>query len=57
MIVATIVSGLLLPRTPYFSPWYIGGSGLVLVGTALMCTLDPHHTNDTNIADASLRYH
>jgi hypothetical protein len=57
MIVATIVSGLLLPKTPYFSPWYIGGSVLVLVGTALMCTLDPHYTNAKHIADAGFRYH
>ncbi|KAJ4006272.1 Efflux pump dep3 [Fusarium irregulare] len=48
MIIATIVSGLLLPRTSYFSPWYIGGSALVLIGTALMYTID-ESTNNANI--------
>ncbi|GKU08992.1 unnamed protein product [Fusarium langsethiae] len=53
LIVATIVSGLLLPKTPYFSPWYIGGSALVLVGTALMHTIN-EKTNNANIYGFSI---
>ncbi|RFN54547.1 major facilitator superfamily domain, general substrate transporter [Fusarium flagelliforme] len=53
MIVATIVSGLMLPKTPCFSPWYIGGSVLVLVGTALMYTID-ENTNNANIYGYSI---
>ncbi|KAF4961863.1 hypothetical protein FSARC_10021 [Fusarium sarcochroum] len=45
MIVATIVSGILLPKTPYFSPWYIGGSGMLLAGTALMYTINENTEN------------
>ncbi|RBR23755.1 uncharacterized protein FIESC28_03460 [Fusarium coffeatum] len=53
MIVATIVSGLLLPKTPYFSPWYIGGSMFVLIGTSLMYTID-EHTDNANIYGYSI---
>ncbi|KAM5354625.1 hypothetical protein ACJ41O_001272 [Fusarium nematophilum] len=38
MVVTSLMSGLLLPKTPLISPWYIGGSGMVLIGTALMYT-------------------
>lgn len=38
MVLTCMVSGVLLPKTPRFSPWYIVGSALVLIGTALMCT-------------------
>ena len=37
MVVACLLSGLLLPKTPLISPWYFGGSAIVLIGSALMC--------------------
>ncbi|KAJ3546442.1 hypothetical protein NM208_g1997 [Fusarium decemcellulare] len=45
MVVVSMISGFLLPKTPRFSPWYIGGSALVLVGTALMYTIDENTPN------------
>ncbi|RSL95403.1 hypothetical protein CEP52_012072 [Fusarium oligoseptatum] len=48
MVVTCMVSGVLLPKTPRFSPWYIVGSALVLIGTALMYTVN-EDTNNANI--------
>ncbi|KAI8650581.1 MFS domain-containing protein [Fusarium keratoplasticum] len=48
MVVTCMVSGVLLPKTPRFSPWYIVGSALVLIGTALMYTVN-EATKNANI--------
>ncbi|KAF4470368.1 Major facilitator superfamily domain general substrate transporter, partial [Fusarium albosuccineum] len=45
MVVVSMISGFLLSKTLRFSPWYIGGSALVLVGTALMYTIDENTPN------------
>jgi hypothetical protein len=37
MVVASMVNGFLMPRYGLIPFWYIGGSTLALVGTALMC--------------------
>lgn len=47
MVVVSMINGMLLPKTPRFAPWYIIGSALALVGTALMCmspTEAPHQS-------------
>ncbi|KAJ4182008.1 hypothetical protein NW755_010696 [Fusarium falciforme] len=48
MVVTCMVSGVLLPKTPRFSPWYIVGSAMVLIGTALMYTVN-EATKNANI--------
>lgn len=37
MVVASMINGFLMPRYGWISVWYIGGSTLALIGTALMC--------------------
>jgi len=37
MVVASMVNGFLMPRYGLIPFWYIGGSTLALIGTALMC--------------------
>jgi hypothetical protein len=37
MVVASMVNGFLMPRYGLIPVWYIGGSTLALIGTALMC--------------------
>ncbi len=37
MVVASMANGFLMPRYGLIPLWYIGGSTLALVGTALMC--------------------
>ena len=39
MVFTSILSGGLLPKTGYYIPWYISGSLLVTVGSALMSKL------------------
>ncbi|RYC62530.1 hypothetical protein CHU98_g3697 [Xylaria longipes] len=39
LVVVSLVQGLLMPMLSYISPWYIGGSALVLIGSALMYTV------------------
>ncbi|KAI0505656.1 major facilitator superfamily-domain-containing protein [Xylaria bambusicola] len=39
LVVVSLVQGVLMPRFSYISPWYIGGSALVLAGCALMYTV------------------
>ncbi|KAI0468801.1 major facilitator superfamily transporter [Xylaria cf. heliscus] len=46
MVFAAILSGAFLPKTGYYIPWYIFGSILVLVGSALMVTVHA----DTSVA-------
>ncbi|KAI8649905.1 MFS domain-containing protein [Fusarium sp. Ph1] len=48
MVITCMASGVLLPKTPRFSPWYIVGSALVLIGTALMYTVN-EATKNANI--------
>ncbi|RMJ23405.1 Major Facilitator Superfamily, partial [Aspergillus sp. HF37] len=38
MVVFALLNGALMPKLPYITPWHVIGSGLVVVGTALMCT-------------------
>ncbi|KAI0403610.1 major facilitator superfamily-domain-containing protein [Xylaria palmicola] len=45
LVVVSLVQGVLMPMFSYISPWYIGGSALVLVGSALMYTV---HENTPN---------
>jgi hypothetical protein len=37
MVIASMVNGFLMPRYGLIPVWYIGGSTLALIGTALMC--------------------
>ena len=37
MVFASMVNGFLMPRYGLVPVWYIGGSTLALIGTALMC--------------------
>ena len=39
MVVASMVNGYLMPRYGLIPVWYIGGSALALIGTALMCKI------------------
>ncbi|KAI1132338.1 major facilitator superfamily-domain-containing protein [Nemania abortiva] len=39
LVVVSLVQGVLMPMLSYISPWYIGGSALVLIGSALMYTV------------------
>ncbi|KAI9900340.1 hypothetical protein N3K66_004602 [Trichothecium roseum] len=45
MVVFSMVNGLLMLRWRYVSPWYIGGSALVLIGSALMYTVNESTVN------------
>lgn len=38
MVVVAMLNGVFLRKIPWVSPWYIGGSGLALIGSALMRT-------------------
>ncbi|CCF33228.1 major facilitator superfamily transporter [Colletotrichum higginsianum] len=40
MVVASMVNGFLMPRYGLIPVWYIGGSSLALIGTALMFTVN-----------------
>ncbi|KAK1597697.1 major facilitator superfamily transporter [Colletotrichum navitas] len=40
MVVASMVNGFLMPRYGMIPVWYIGGSSLALIGTALMYTVN-----------------
>ena len=40
MVSATIFNGVLMPRTGLYMPWYAVGSVLVIIGGALMYTID-----------------
>lgn len=33
-----MVNGFLMPKFGFIPAWYIGGSALCVIGTALMCT-------------------
>ena len=37
MVVISMANGVLMPKFPLISPWFIGGSAILMVGTALMC--------------------
>ncbi|KAI4698012.1 Efflux pump dep3 [Alternaria hordeiaustralica] len=45
MVFASMVNGFLMPRYGLIPVWYIGGSTLALVGTALMYTVDDTTAN------------
>ncbi|KAI1857786.1 uncharacterized protein JN550_013049 [Neoarthrinium moseri] len=45
MVVFSMVNGVLMPIFSLISPWYCGGSALVLVGSALMYTVDENTSN------------
>nr|D2E9W8.1 RecName: Full=Efflux pump DEP3; AltName: Full=Depudecin biosynthesis cluster protein 3 [Alternaria brassicicola]ACZ57546.1 predicted MFS transporter [Alternaria brassicicola] len=45
MVVASMVNGFLMPRYGLIPIWYIGGSSLALIGTALMYTVDDSTSN------------
>ncbi|CZR65434.1 related to DHA14-like major facilitator; ABC transporter [Phialocephala subalpina] len=40
MIVFSILNGALMPRLGYVMPWYVLGTALILIGAALMSTID-----------------
>jgi hypothetical protein len=58
MVVASMINGFLMPRYGLIPVWYIGGSTLALIGTALMCkTFRPLHLRSSNgLAHASRRH-
>lgn len=41
----SIVNGALMPKFGYYMPWYTWGSALVLIGSALMYTIDTKTSN------------
>ncbi|VUC26381.1 unnamed protein product [Clonostachys rosea] len=45
LVVFSMVNGVFMPRFPYYGPWYIVGSALVLVGSTLMCTVEENTPN------------
>ncbi|KAF1841192.1 MFS general substrate transporter [Cucurbitaria berberidis CBS 394.84] len=45
MVVASMANGFLMPRYGLIPVWYIGGSALALIGTALMYTVDNNTSN------------
>ncbi|CAG9953673.1 unnamed protein product, partial [Clonostachys rosea f. rosea IK726] len=45
LVVFSMINGVFMPRLPYYGPWYIVGSALVLVGSALMCTVGENTPN------------
>ncbi|CAH0023308.1 unnamed protein product [Clonostachys rhizophaga] len=45
LVVFSMINGVFMPRLPYYGPWYIVGSVLVLVGSALMCTVGGNSPN------------
>ncbi|KAH8692506.1 major facilitator superfamily transporter [Phaeosphaeriaceae sp. PMI808] len=45
MVAASMANGFLMPRYGLIPVWYIGGSTLALVGTALMYTVDENTSN------------
>ncbi|KAH7246518.1 major facilitator superfamily-domain-containing protein [Fusarium tricinctum] len=45
MVTASMLNGFLMPRYGLVSAWYIGGSALALIGSALMYTVDENTSN------------
>ncbi|KAJ6124924.1 hypothetical protein N7471_012241 [Penicillium samsonianum] len=45
MVVFAIINGALMPKLPYITPWHIFGSILVVIGAALMYTVDLETSN------------
>ncbi|PVH86320.1 MFS transporter [Cadophora sp. DSE1049] len=45
MVVITMINAFVMPRFSLVSPWYIIGSSLVLIGSALMYTIDEQTPN------------
>jgi MFS family permease len=39
LIFLSILNGVLMPKTGYYMPWYVAGTAMVLVGTALMSNI------------------
>ncbi|KAH7265513.1 major facilitator superfamily domain-containing protein [Fusarium redolens] len=46
MVTVSMLNGFLMPKYGMIPAWYIGGSALVLIGSALMYTIDETTTND-----------
>lgn len=38
LVSSSIVSGAFMPKTGYYTPWYVGGSLLAVIGLALLGT-------------------
>ncbi|KAH6873340.1 major facilitator superfamily-domain-containing protein [Alternaria rosae] len=53
MVVASMVNGFLMPRYGLIPVWYIGGSAMALIGTALMYTVN-EKTSNANIYGYSI---
>lgn len=49
LVFASLCNGFLMPRVGYHKPWFVSGSGLYLVGCALMCTLFPFTSSSHSI--------
>lgn len=41
LVFSSLCNGFAMPRLGYHKPWFVGGSGLYLLGCALMCTSSP----------------
>ncbi|KAL2752595.1 hypothetical protein ACRALDRAFT_1058457 [Sodiomyces alcalophilus JCM 7366] len=48
MVFASVANGALMPRLGYYMPWYVLGNGLILIGSALMVTVEVS-TSDAHI--------
>jgi hypothetical protein len=42
MVVAAITNGAMMPKTGFYMPWYVAGSGLATLGCGLMRKFSPY---------------
>ncbi|KAK2016686.1 MFS transporter [Colletotrichum eremochloae] len=40
LVAGAVANGIVMPKTGYYMPWYTGGSALMLIGCALMVTVN-----------------
>ncbi|KAL8898300.1 MAG: hypothetical protein Q9207_006779, partial [Kuettlingeria erythrocarpa] len=41
LVFSSLCNGFAMPRLGYHKPWFVGGSGMYLIGCALMCMVSP----------------
>lgn len=53
LVFAVMLNGAMMAKVGYYMPWYLAGSALALVGSALLYTIDPE-TSDARIYGYSI---
>ncbi|OOQ83528.1 putative polyketide synthase [Penicillium brasilianum] len=47
LVAGCLINAALMVRFGYYMPWYFGGGALVVISSALMCTVNAHTSNST----------